>query len=74
MTISARAALKRLRRALVEAAEHRGEKDEHRTEVLTPTFLSNSPTMLRAEILADVASGALQRLSPANSPGAQHYL
>lgn len=32
--------------------------------VLTPTFRSNSPTMLRAEILAEVVSRIPERLSP----------
>lgn len=37
------------------------------SEVLTPTFLSSSPTMLRAEILADVVRGVPERLSPATT-------
>lgn len=40
------------------------KKKNKQTHVLTPTFFSNSPTMLRAEILADVASGVPERPSP----------
>lgn len=32
---------------------------------LTPTFLSSSPTMFRAEILADMVSAVAEKLSPA---------
>lgn len=35
--------------------------------LLTPTFLSSSPTMFRAEILADVVRGVPERLSPAET-------
>lgn len=36
-------------------------------ESLTPTFLSSSPTILSADILADVVSGVPVRLSPENA-------
>lgn len=36
-------------------------------QTLTPTFLSSSPTMFRAEILADMVRGVAERLSPAET-------
>lgn len=40
---------------------------QNTSEALTPTFLSSSPTMFRAEILADVVRGVPERLSPAGT-------